>query len=153
MAEFVVWFFVNQPIPRLFVNMTGGMEHVVGPEHDLPVACLTGEALALADQAFSDAKPTRLRIDQQQPQLRNCLRFFDEENRPDVHSVLLGNPAALPFRIEVPDEFNCDLGDQQLELFVPTVLLGIQHSVLMNDPAHISCLMWANEIRGFALWL
>src|SRR5262249_24430929 len=129
------------------------MRHAVSPEHDLPVARLSGEALTVADQAFSDAKPARLRNDQQQPQLRHCLRLFDEEDAADVLAIHLGNPASLTFRIEVLDELSCDLGDQRLELLVPAVLLGIQHSVLLDDPAHIAWLLLSNEVMSFALGL
>ena len=122
MAESVARFFVNQPVTGLFIDVTGGIQHAVGPQHDLPIACLSGEALTLADQAFSDAKPARLWIDQQQPQLRRRLRLFDEEDGTDILAVNLCNPAALPFRIEVPNELSCDLGDQRLELLVPAVL-------------------------------
>src|SRR5215813_12700447 len=66
-------FFVNQPVTGLFIDVTGGMQHAVSPEHDLQIARLSGEALTLADQAFSDAKSARLRNDQQQPQLRRRL--------------------------------------------------------------------------------
>jgi hypothetical protein len=152
-AESAARFFVNQPITCLFVDVPGGMQHAVSPEHDLPVVCLSGEALTLADQAFSDAKPARLRIDQQKPRLRRRLRFFDKENKADVLTIHLGNPAALTFRIEVLDELSRDLGEQRLELLVPTVPSGVLHSVLLDDPAHIAWLMLSNEVISFALRL
>src|SRR5262245_7692064 len=152
-TEFVVRFFVNQLITCLFVDMTGGIQHTISPEHDLPVACLSGEALTFTDKAFSDAKPARLRIDQQQSQLCHRLRLFDEKNRADIIAIPFRNPAAFPFRIKVLDEPGGDLGDQRLELLVPAVLLGIQHSVLMDDPAHIAWLGRSNEIRSLALRL
>ena len=52
------------------IEMPGGAQHAVGPQGDLPVARLTGEANALGHQALTDAEPARLRLDQEQPELR-----------------------------------------------------------------------------------
>src|SRR5215510_12249720 len=48
---------------------------------------------------------------------------------------------------------SCDLGDHRLELLVPSVLLGIQHPMLMDYPAHIAWLMLSNEVMCISLWL
>src|SRR4029434_7796810 len=111
------------------------------------------EARTLADQTFSDTKPARPRIDHQKPQLRRRLRFFDKEDKADVLTIHLGNPAAITFRIEVLDELSRDLDEQRLELLVPTVPPGVQLSVLLDDPAHIAWLMLSNEVMRFGLRL
>src|SRR2546425_5955265 len=46
-----------------------------------------------------EARPTRLRLHQQQAQLGHGLRSFDEEHRAHHLAVLLRDPASLPFRV------------------------------------------------------
>jgi len=41
-------------------------------------------------------------------------------------------------RIEVLDELADDAGDQALEFLVPAVLLGVQGSVPLDDPAIVA---------------
>src|SRR5215475_266356 len=144
---------MNELETGLFVDVTGGVEHAVRPQHDLLVPRLTGEAHAFVDQALADAHPPRARFDQQQAQLRHRLRLFDEEYTAGDPAAAFGYPAPLTFRIKVLDEFRGDLRDQRLELFIPTVLLIVEDAMPVRDPARVAGLMRADDVRDFLLRL
>src|ERR1700744_3011382 len=69
--------------------------------------------------------------------------MLDQEDVPYALAVDLGDPAALPDRIEVRDELVDDSCNQRLERFVPSILFGIAETLLIDHPAHIS-----NPMRG-----
>src|SRR5262249_55565090 len=144
-AEAVMRLFLNELETGLFVDMPGGGEQAVRPQHDLLVPRLPGEPQTFVDQALADAQPTRARFDQQQAQLRLRLRRLDEEPGTGDLAAAFGDPASLAFRIIVPNEFRRDLRDQGLELFIPTVLFVVDDAVPMRDPAHIAGPMRADD--------
>ena len=92
----------------------------------------------------------RRRLDEQQAKLRDRLRFGNDEDRADDLSVALGDPAALALRIEVVDEVGDDARDEGLEAFVPAVLLGVEHAVAMDDPAHVAGAVRRAAVYGCA---
>src|SRR5262245_63449086 len=102
--------------------MPGGVEYAVRPQCDLLVSRLPGEPHAFIDQALADAHSPRARLDQQQTQLRNRLRFFDQEHTTGDLAATFGDPAPLELRVVVTDEFRRDLPHQRFELLIPTVL-------------------------------
>src|SRR5207249_11929211 len=81
LPEAVVLLAVHDAEACRLVQSAGGDELALGPEHHLAVARLTGKPHALAHQAGTEARPTRLRLHQQQAQLGHGLRSFDEEPR------------------------------------------------------------------------
>src|SRR6266566_6070163 len=100
MAEAVVLLLLDERVSRVLVDASSGMEHAVGPEHDLAVARLAGEARALIHESRADAEAARLRVDEQEPQLRDSAGLLHEEHAAPVHAIPFGDPAALPFRVE-----------------------------------------------------
>jgi hypothetical protein len=62
--EAVVWLFLNQPKTSLFVYVAGGIQHVVRPKRDLPIADRVGEAHTFAHQPSPDAQSTIIGSDQ-----------------------------------------------------------------------------------------
>src|SRR6185369_2529494 len=103
-AEAVMRLLVDEAIARSLVDAPRRDEDTVGPERDLPIARLAREALALGDEARTDAEAARRRLDEQEPELGHGLRLRHEEDRADDLAVLLGHPAALALRIEALDE-------------------------------------------------
>ncbi len=57
---------------------------------------------------------------------------------PTISPSLLGDPAALAFRIELADEGGDDLRDERLELRAPAVLGGVEERLAVHDPAHVA---------------
>src|SRR5437879_7813544 len=136
--EAVVRLLVHEAKARLFVDASGGMQHVVGPQREPAVAGLAGEAHAFAYKALADPEPARPGLDQEQAQLRDRLRFLDAKHRPHVLTVQLRDPAALPLGVVLADELGHDVSDQGLEVRLPPVLLGVQRAVALDDPAHVA---------------
>ena len=66
MAEAVVWRLAHQMEPGLLVDMSCGVQHVICPQCDLPIAHLPSETQAFIHQPRTDAKPARRRLDKQQ---------------------------------------------------------------------------------------
>src|SRR5262245_26840414 len=79
MSEAPVAFSMDEPEPGGRVDVSRRVEHAVGPERDLPVPDLRGEADTLAHQTRADAEAARLRLDQQEPQLGHRLGLLDEK--------------------------------------------------------------------------
>jgi hypothetical protein len=75
---------VDEPEAGGGVDPARGDQDALGPEGDLPVARLPGEADALLDEPRADAEPARPRVDREQPQLGHRLRLPDEEHRAHV---------------------------------------------------------------------
>src|SRR5438094_5426861 len=136
--EAVVALLAHQVKAGLLVDVAGRVEHVVGPEHDLPIPYAAGEADAFAHQARSDPQTTRGRLDQKQAQLGHAARPLDEEDRADDFALQLRDPAALSLGVIPLDELGDDLGDQGLEPRVPTIFPGVQYAVPMDPPTHIA---------------
>src|SRR5215207_8272816 len=88
---------------------------------------------------------TSLRLDIEEAQFPDLLRFLHEEHRTDDPAVSLGDPAALARRLEVPDEGGADLGDERLEAFVPAVFLVVEQGLPVDDPAHVAGLVAAQH--------
>ena len=124
-AETVMRFLLHQAETGLLVEVPGGIETLVGPERDLPVARLSREADALGHEAPADAESSRGRLDEEQPELGDGRGLPDQEDAADVLAIPLGDPASLPLRIEVSEEPGRDLGDQRLELRIPAVLFRV----------------------------
>src|SRR5438046_10739395 len=118
--------------------MARGVETAVGPQHDLAITGGARKRDALGNQTSADPQPARRRLDQEQSQLRDRWRAANQEDRADVLTVALGNPAALELRIEALQEFRRDFGDQPLECVVPAVFLGVERAVTRDDPTDVA---------------
>src|SRR5439155_5686553 len=151
--EAAVTFLAHQVKPGLLVDVPGRVEHVVGPEHDLAIAYLPGEADAFADQARPDPETTRGRLDQEQAQLGHAARPLDEEDRADDFALALRDPAALALGVVALDELGDDVGDQRLEARIPPVFSGVQYTVAMHHPSHVAGPVASHAIRGSAFVL
>src|SRR6266566_392651 len=152
MAEAMVLFLLHQLEPLGFVDLPRRVENVVGPEHHLAIAGALREADTFLDQAIADTEAARRTLDVQQPELGNGLRFGDAEDCSHDLSVPLGHPAPLPFRVLIFYEASADLGCECLEVLVPTVLLVVENALPVDDPAHISGLVRAQDIGRRGRW-
>src|SRR5204862_2895325 len=86
------------------VDAAGGGEHGVGPQRQLAVARLACKAHRLLDQSGADAEATCSRLDQEEPQPRDFIRFPHQQDGPDVLARPLRDPAALTLAVLVADE-------------------------------------------------
>src|SRR3954467_12201745 len=87
------------------VDAARGVQRFLRPEHDLAVPARPRECHAFGHELLAESEAARSRLDDEQPELRDRLRFGDQENAADVLAVALGDPAALARRIEMLDEF------------------------------------------------
>src|SRR5204863_28496 len=69
------------------------------PQREPAVALGARKADAFLDQPPAEPAAARLRLDDQEPQLRHGLRVLHHEHRADALAVELGDPAGLAFRI------------------------------------------------------
>src|SRR5207253_11296253 len=88
LAEAVVLLLAHDTEARRLVQASSRAQLALGPQHDLAVARRAREANALIHEAGPEARPTRLRLHQQQAQLGHGLRSFDEEHRAHHRAVL-----------------------------------------------------------------
>jgi hypothetical protein len=132
---------VSKPKAGFLVKATGGQKNVIRPKDDFTVSGLPGEPDTLGYQAFTDPKSAGARFDQQESQLSDSLSIGHQEYAAQVLPLSFRNPASFAVRIVSFEKIGCDLGYQTFELFVPTILLGIDDSVPLNDPANIANLM------------
>jgi len=153
MAEAAVKLLVNLPESGLRINMPGRKQYVVGPKKDFSVPGIPGETLAFLYHAGSDTHTARLRLNQKQTELAYCFRLLDQEYGSHNLAVFLGDPASLPLRIIVLDEFSRDARDQCFKLFIPLVFPGIEHSMAMDNPAHVANLVGAEEVGNLIFGL
>src|SRR6185312_4347183 len=94
-AEAVVALLAHDVEARRLVQAPGRAQLALGPEGDLAVAGPAREPHAFVHQTRPEARPARLRLHQEQPQLGHCLRSLDEEQRAHWLATLLRDPAAL----------------------------------------------------------
>src|SRR5215467_2719714 len=108
LAEAVVFLVMGPPETRILVEPARRGELTVRPQRHLAIARVPREPNALVHQTAADAETARARIDDQQPQPGDRLRFGDHEHRADVGAVFLRDPAPLPRRIEALQEVGDD---------------------------------------------
>src|SRR5262249_41777872 len=120
-AEAVVRLLGDEGEPLLLINMPRFGEHTVCPEHKFPVAATPRETNALLDEPGAQSQAARLRLDQQQAELGNCLAGLHDEHRADDLAVHLCDPATLARRVIRVDKICDDLGYQRFETLVPAV--------------------------------
>src|SRR3569833_2857494 len=113
-------------------------QDLLGPQHDLLVAHLSREIHALGHQSAPDAQASRFALHEQQPEFGGRHILGDQEDTANSLSIPLGDPATLPWGIELAEELNRDLGHQRLEFLIPAVLLGVQLTVPLHDPTHVT---------------
>src|SRR5712692_1033076 len=110
----------------------------VRPKHHLAIALPARERDALVNQPPAEARAPRLRLDEEQAELRHGSALLDDEHRAEPLTVTLGDPAALALRVEVVEEGLDDLSDQRLEARPPAVLLVVERRVALHHPAHVA---------------
>src|SRR6185312_9816211 len=96
-------------------------------------------------QPRADAETARRGIDVEEAKLGRFVVLMDEEDRADHGSAALGDPAILLTRLEVQNEVGADSGNQSLIADVPAILLGVEHRLAMDDPAHVADAMRADH--------
>src|SRR5262249_49865569 len=114
-------------------------QHAARPQADLAVAAGAREADAFVDQPGAEAEPARLRIDQQQAELRDLGRALLEEDATDRLAVEVGDPAALARGIVVLDVVRDDLGAKPFERRTPAVFPRVELAVPLHHPAELAC--------------
>jgi len=149
-AEAVMGLFTDEMVALSLVEVAGGFEDAVGPESDFAVADVAGELSTLADECAAEAETARGGVDEEETETGGGAGFFvfDEEDGADGLAVALGDPAALACGVEVVDEVGGDSGDEGLEALVPAVLAGVEEAVTLDDPAHVSRAVRAEDERG-----
>ena len=77
------------------------------------------------------------------------MRLIRMLNQKDVSYVLaidFGDPTPFASRIEIGDKFGNDIRHQGFERVVPSVLLRIPQAFSMDNPAHVSHAMRAQDV-------
>ena len=146
-AEAVVDLFADEMVALGLVEVAGGVEDTVRPQGDFAVVGVAGEEGALADEGTAEAQATGRGVDEEEAETGGSAGFFvfDEEDGADGFAVALGDPAALAGGVEVVDEVGGDMGDEGLEALVPAVLAGVEEAMTLDDPAHVSGAMGAED--------
>src|SRR5262245_66394083 len=86
----------DAPESRRLVDAPRRDQDALRPQGDLSIARLPREADALVDQASPDPEPARLRLDEEQSELRHRFRLRHQEHGPRDLAVARGDPPALP---------------------------------------------------------
>ena len=129
---------LGEPEPGRLINVPRREQVLLRPQRERPVSALAREAHALGDEMPAESQSARLRVDDQQPQLRHRRRLANEEYRTDALTVALGDPAPLAARIELQDELGRDVRDQRFEALVPAVFAPVDLPVGRHDPSHVA---------------
>src|SRR6516225_7994544 len=82
----------------------------------------------------------------QQSQLSDFVRGLRNEDGTNPFSILFRNPATFAPRIVIPDKLRHDFRRQCLVRFVPSVVLRVEDSLPMDDPAHVARLVLPQQI-------
>src|SRR5262250_3071226 len=138
LSEAVMPFFAHDLEPGLFVEVSCRMKNALRPKRHLAIPRLPCESDAFFNQPLADSQATRLRFNMQQPQPCDFVRCLRDKDSTNPCSILFRNPAAFAPRIIILDELRHDFCRQGLVCFIPTVLLGVQDSLPMDDPAQVA---------------
>ena len=146
-AEAVVGIFADEAESGILVDAVGCGENALGPEGDLAVACEAGELDALVDECGAQAGAAGARFDEQKAEFGGggVAGMLDEEDVADGLSADFGDPAALAGWVEVGEEVGGDFGDEGFEADIPAILLRVDGGFAMDDPAHVSGAVWAQD--------
>src|SRR5215813_4008152 len=147
MTEAVMCFLSHELEPGSFIDAPCRYKDAVGPEHHCFVAVAPREADALFDETGAEAQTTRLRFNQKQSEFGDRLTGLHDKHGADDFTPHLGYPAAFSCRVVVVDEVRDDLGHERFKAFIPAILLSVQDTVSVRDPAHVPRLMRAQEER------
>src|SRR5690348_5740271 len=137
-AEGVVALLLHQPESGGLIDAPRGGEHIVGPQAKRPVALLARERDASIDELAADTEPAGARLHIEEAQLGDRCRLPDREDRAHDRSVALRHPGMLGLGIELLDEASQYFRNQAFVGHVPAVLLGIEETLAMDDPADIA---------------
>src|SRR4051812_1020666 len=99
LAEALVLLLVFEREARALVETAGIHQHVVRPQDHASIACPTREAHALVDQLSAEAETAVLRIDEQQPQLRDLRRLAHAEDGAGALARGLGDDRRFGRRV------------------------------------------------------
>jgi hypothetical protein len=137
-SEAVMRLFGNQLESMLEIDVSGGRQRVVGPEPHPLVAGGVSELDRGAGQASPEAAAARLRIDEQNPQLRDARIFVcDAEHAPRALTGDLGDPGGVARVIDLGGEVGHDPRDEPLEALIPSEFGGVALAMGLYDPAEI----------------
>src|SRR5262249_53499033 len=145
MAEAVMCLLSHELEPGSLIDAPRRNEDAIGPEQHFFVAVAPREADALFDETGAEAQTTRLRFNQKQSEFGDRLTGLHDKHGADDFTPHLGYPAAFSGRVVVVDEVRDDLGHERFKAFVPAILLSVQDTVAVRDPAHVPRLMRAQE--------
>src|SRR5580698_103620 len=100
--------------------MSRGRQVLLRPQQDFAIARLLRKADTFTDKLPTDAQAPRIRLDEQQPQLRSGRILGDQEDAAETPTVALSDPTSRPGRLQLGDEVGRDPRHQSLEVLVPT---------------------------------
>src|SRR5262249_23757237 len=149
--EAVMLFFAHDLEPGVFVEVSCRMKNALRPKRHLAIPRLPCESDAFFNQPLADSQATRLRFNMQQPQLCDFVRCLRHEDSTTPCSILFRNPAAFALRIVILDELRHNFRRQRLVCSIPSILLGIEDCLAMDDPAHVARVVLSQQIGSF--WL
>src|SRR5712692_1781546 len=122
---------------RLFVDMASSSQFALSPQLDLLISRLFGESHTFVYQTGAKPQTAGRCLNKKQAQLRNCLRFLNQEYTANRLPIVLCDPASLAPRIVVLHERSNNARNERFVPFVIAVLLPIKQSVTAHDPPHI----------------
>jgi AcrR family transcriptional regulator len=151
-AEAVVRVLVHELESAGQIDAAGGDERVVRPQLHSPIPVGAREADALVDEACAEAGPSRLRVDEQDAELRGQVIGGDAEHASDaVAGRVLGDPRRAAViavaGIGVIRVVGDDAGDERLERHIPTELRRVQLAVRHHDPTEVAGLPEWPDVR------
>src|SRR5262245_17580982 len=120
------------------VDSPGALQRAVGPEHHPPVVPLAGELDAAADQPAADPMSARVRVDEEQSQLRDLLGAARAVDGPDPTAVQLADPGRLALGVVIVEVVRDHAGYKRDERLVPALLVGVEVGVTLEHPAVIA---------------
>lgn len=150
MSEAVVRLFADELESSLQIDAVGGGENALRPESDLAIAGGARELNALVDEGLAESEAARGGFDEEQAEFGGVSVFWvvDEEDAAEGDSVALSDPAAVALGLILIDEIGGDAGDECFHGFIPAVFLRVESAVTLDDPAHVSGAMIAQDVRG-----
>src|SRR5262249_17156601 len=99
LPEAVMRLLGNELEPGSLVDPPRLHEHIVGPQHHVPIPCPPREPHTLVHEPGTDTVAPSTRLDQEQPELRGVVIRPYTKHAANRSTVDLGDPGVLPRRV------------------------------------------------------
>ena len=121
-----------------FVDVSGCGEDVVGPKHHVLVACASGEFDAFVDQALAQALSSDCCVHIEQAQFGGVVVLSNDEDGADNFIATHSYPTFFAVGYKFFAELANDFCQQGFKADVPTVFIGVQQALLVDDPSIVA---------------